>query len=439
MSVSHAAIESEQLASGGSGGSPDRADPGVEQVCKLVTLLDTVPDPRKARGIRFQVGTVLSVMVFAVFAGARNFREVGDRAVDLPGTLLELAGCPTDPLTGRYVVPSEPTMRRMAHDIDADAADAKVGAWLHAQARAAAGAATNQAAGGTAEGGADGAGTSTAGQGAGQGGRLIGMAMDGKVIRNTITPGGAPGSEIKLFSALLHDEAIVIAQLQIPDGTNEITQVSALLADTDLTDMVITGDAAHAQHTTAAYLAVERGADYVLTVKANMPGLLEQINTALPPATPGTEHHVEIDRSKGRIVRRAIWVAPADGIDFPGAAQVFRIRRDTFDHEGNRLSKEIVHGVTSLHAARADPARLAALVRQHWAIENRGHWVRDVVWGEDDQHAYAGTGAHTMAALRNLALGLLRLAGITKIKRALQRIAADRTRIFPIMAAAVRC
>ncbi len=71
--------------------------------------------------------------------------------------------------------------------------------------------------------------------------------------------------------------------------------------------------------------------------------------------------------------------------------------------------------------------------------DNKIHWVRDVVWGEDDQHAYAGTGAHTMAALRNLALGLLRLAGITKIKRTLQRIAADRTRIFPIMATAVRC
>jgi predicted transposase YbfD/YdcC len=136
-------------------------------------------------------------------------------------------------------------------------------------------------------------------------------------------------------------------------------------------------------------------------------------------------------------VRRAIWVAPADGVDFPGAQQVFRIRRDTFDHEGIRLSKEVVHGVTSMNPAQAGPARIADLVRRHWAIENRSHWVRDVVYGEDDQHAYAGTGAHAMATLRNLALGLLRLAGITQIKRTLERIAADRTRIFPIVAAAV--
>ncbi len=375
MSVSHAPIGSEQLATGVSGPAPDRADPGVEQARKLVELLDTLPDPRKARGVRFRVGTVLSVMVFAVFAGARNFREVGDRAVDLPGALLELAGCPTDPLTGRYVVPSEPTMRRMAHDIDADAADTELGAWLYAQARAAAAAATNPttggATGGATEGAAEGASTGTADQGADQGAELIGVAMDGKVVRNTIAPGGGPGSEIKLFSALLHDAAIVIAQLQIPDGTNEITQVPALLADTDLTGMVVTGDAAHAQHATAAHLALDRGTDYLLTVKANMPGLLEQIHTALPPAAPGTEHHVEIDHSKGRIVHRAIWVAPAEGIDFPAAAQVFRIRRDTFDHAGNRLSKEIVHGASSLQPARADPAQLAALVRRHWAIEVR--------------------------------------------------------------------
>lgn len=245
------------------------------------------------------------------------------------------------------------------------------------------------------------------------------------------------GSEIKLFSALLHEEAIVIAQLRIPAGTNEITQVKALLAEVDLTRMVITGDAAHAQHATAAYIALERGGDYALTVKANMPGLLDTITAVLPAAAPGTEHHIETDRSKGRIVRRAIWVAPADGIDFPGAAQVFRIRRDTFDHEGTRISKEIVHGVTSLDTTRADPDQIAALIRRHWAIENRSHWVRDAIYREDDQHAYAGTGAHTMAILRNLALGLIRLADMTKIKRTLERLAADRTRILPIFAAAV--
>jgi predicted transposase YbfD/YdcC len=397
-------------------------DAGVAGIRKLVDMLGGVTDPRHVRGIRFQIGTVLAVMAFAVLAGARNFREIGDRAHDLPQELLALAGCPTHSVTGYYIAPSEPTMRRVAHDVDANAADQQVCAWLHAEAMAAA--IANSTGGGQGE---DGHLVRT----------LVAVAMDGKLIRNTIAPGGPEGSEIKLFSALLHEEAIVIAQLRIPAGTNEITQVKALLAGTDLTGMVITGDAAHAQDATAAHLAVERRGHYALTVKGNRAALLARIAAVLPPAAPGTEHHVEEDRSKGRIARRAIWIAPANGVEFPGAAQVFRIRRDTFDHLGNRLSKEVVHGVTSLTAEQATAEEVAGLIRRHWRIENQSHWVRDVVYREDDQHAYAGTGAHAMATLRNLALGLLRLAGVTHIKRTLERIAADRTRIFPIMATAI--
>lgn len=392
---------------------------GMAGVRALVEMLGRVADPRKPRGVRHRLGAVLAVTVFAVLAGARNFREAGDRAADLPQELLALAGCRMHPVTGRYVPPSEPTIRRVVHDIDADAADEQVCRWLREQVQAAAIAA--------------GAGTGDAGERG-----LSGVAMDGKTVRNTVAPGGGEGGEVKLFSAMLHAEAIVIAQLRVPEGTNEITQVAALLAGIDLTGVVVTGDAAHAQHATAAHLTADRGGAYALTVKGNQPTLLAQIAAALPAAVPGTAHHVEVDRSKGRIVRRSIWMAPATGVEFPGAARVFLIRRDTFDHQGNRLSKEIVHGVTSLTAQQATPEVIGRLIRQHWGIENKIHWVRDVVWREDDQHAYAGTGAQVMATLRNLALGLLRLSGITQIKRTLERIAGDRRRILPILATAIR-
>ena len=385
----------------------------------LVDVLAEVPDPRDPRGVRHSIGAVLSVMVFAVLAGARNFREIADQAVDLPAELLATTGCRRHPLTGRYVVPSEATIRRVAHGIDADATDARVCRWMREQATVAA---IARRAGGAAGVVADSG--------------LVAVAMDGKVVRNTIAPGGAEGSEIKLFSALLHEEAIVIAQHRIPAGTNEITQVRDLLSEIDLAEVVVTGDAAHAQQATAAHITSERGGHYALTVKGNHPRLLTQIAAALPRAVLANADHIEEDHSKGRIVRRVIWVIPADGIAFPSAAQVFRIRRDTFDHLGNRLSKEVVHGVTSLAASQATPEAIAGLVRNHWRIENKSHWVRDVVYREDHQHAYAGTGTQVMATLRNLALGLLRLAGITQITRTLQRIAADRTRILPIIMAA---
>ncbi|HEX5402182.1 MAG TPA: ISAs1 family transposase [Pseudonocardiaceae bacterium] len=381
-------------------------------------MLSGVADPRKPRGVRHRIGAVLAVMVLAALAGGRNFRELADRAAELPPDLLSLAGCRVHPATGVHVTPSKATMRRIAHGIDADAADERVCEWLRAEAIA------DHAPGD----GAPGDGVAGAG--------LVAVAMDGKTLRNTIEPGGVEGSEIKLFSALTHADAVVIAQVRVPADTNEITQVAALLDGVDLTGVVVSGDAAHAQHATAAYLAGQRGGHYALSVKGNQPSLRAQLAAAVPPAVPGTEHHVSVDRSHGRIVRRAIWVAPARGVGFPGAAQAFLIRRDTFDHAGHWLSKEIVHGVTSLTAAHATPAQLAWLIRAHWTVENKSHWVRDVVYREDHQHAYAGTDAQVMATVRNLALGLLRLAGITEITRTVQWVAADRRRIFPIIAAA---
>jgi predicted transposase YbfD/YdcC len=93
-----------------------------------------------------------------------------------------------------------------------------------------------------------------------------------------------------------------------------------------------------------------------------------------------------------------------------------------------------VYAITSLTAQQAGPTELAQYIRSHWGIEALHH-IRDVVYAEDHQHAYTGASAHMMALLRNLAIGLIRLAGLTQIKRTVERIAADRMRILPLLAA----
>jgi len=258
------------------------------------------------------------------------------------------------------------------------------------------------------------------------------VAVDGKTVRNS--GAGDPQQNVKLFSAMLHQEAIVIAQIRVPDGTTEVTQVKALLDPVDLAGAVVTGDAAHTQYGTATYL-LGRGAQYVFTVKNNQPSLRAAISAKVTAAGEGCGHHWGEDRSHGRTVRRQIWICPAQGIDFPGAAQIFRIRRDVFNTSGDRVSKEIVHGVTSLEAGQACAKAIAAWVRQHWGIENKIHWVRDVLFAEDHQHAYLGTSAQAMATIRNLAIGLIRLAGYREIKRTQESLAAERTRILPLLAA----
>jgi hypothetical protein len=121
----------------------------------------------------------------------------------------------------------------------------------------------------------------------------------------------------------------------------------------DLTDTVVTADAAHAQRDTAECIAGERGAGHLLTVKGSQPGLQRAIYDKVNAACATAPDHVSVDYGHGRIVKRSIWAADAAGIDFPHAAQVLRIRRDTYDLDGAALTKEIVHGITSLDAAAA--------------------------------------------------------------------------------------
>jgi hypothetical protein len=71
--------------------------------------------------------------------------------------------------------------------------------------------------------------------------------------------------------------------------------------------------------------------------------------------------------------------------------------------------------VSSLAPDRADPARLLALNRGHWDIENRLHHVRDWTFDEDRSQVRRGNRPHAMASLRNVAISLLRLAGATNI------------------------
>ncbi len=212
----------------------------------------------------------------------------------------------------------------------------------------------------------------------------------------------------------------------------EITQVRELLDPVDLTGAVVTADAAHAQHDTAQYIGGEREADYLLTVKGNQPGL-QQVIYGKITADCGTDpDHVTMDYGHGRIIRRSIWVTGADGIDFPHAAQVLRIRRDTYDLDGTALAKEIVHGITSLNPSRGTPAALADLTRGQWGIESV-HWLRDTAWTEDANTGYAGNGPQVMATLRNIGISLLHLAGITEITRTLQAISRDRNRVLRVL------
>jgi hypothetical protein len=119
---------------------------------------------------------------------------------------------------------------------------------------------------------------------------------------------------------------------------------------------------------------------------------------------------------------RRIQVSTAlnDYLKFPYCGQIFRLYRERIMIKTGKVEKETVYGLTSLTPDRADPARLLALCRGHWSIENCSHHVRDMTYDEDRQQIRREKGPQAMAGLRNFAISFLRLMGYKNIASAVR-------------------
>jgi predicted transposase YbfD/YdcC len=171
------------------------------------------------------------------------------------------------------------------------------------------------------------------------------------------------------------------------------------------------------------------GGDYVMIVKENQQKLLDDVKTVFHgPFSHLLEKSSDktLDVGHGRIEERQITVSGelSDYSDWPELEQVFELTRTTTFKKTGGVRGETVYGITSLAPEEADASRLLELVRCHWHIENKSHWVRDVTFGEDHSQIHCGNAPQVMAALRNTAIGLMRSAGKTNIAAACREFAA---------------
>jgi predicted transposase YbfD/YdcC len=164
-------------------------------------------------------------------------------------------------------------------------------------------------------------------------------------------------------------------------------------------------------------------------VKENHPTLRATIELLLnSPVSPrvALRRVVEAEVGHGRIERRELVCSAvlAGKTAFPCLGQIFRVERERISKKTGERSVEVVHGITDLTGKQAGPKKLLALTRGHWGIENRSHHVRDVTYDEDRSQVRNGTVAQVMAAVRNTAIGVMRLAGEANIAAATRRYAA---------------
>lgn len=361
----------------------------VDVSSSLVAMLARVPDPRARRGVRHRLVGLLAVGVAATLAGARSFAAIGqwvDEAEEQTLASLGAAG---------GARPCESTIRRVFTALDGDGLDAVLGAYFQHRAPVVAG-------------------------------RRV-IAFDGKTIRGArVGLAGAP----HLVAAFDHRSGVVLGQHAVGAKTNEIPTLRALLAVMDLAGAVVTVDAMHTQTETARVIT-SAGADYAFTVKANQPSLYRALK-ALPWSQ--IKGHTTTQRGHGRRATRTLkaLIAP-DWVTFPGAAQVAQIRRTTTRGKTGKKSVEVVYVITSADHTSAPPAVLATWVQDHWGIENRLHWVRDVTFDEDRSQIRTGNAPRVMASLRSTAIGLLRLNGHTNIAAALRHHARQPDKIITLL------
>jgi predicted transposase YbfD/YdcC len=267
------------------------------------------------------------------------------------------------------------------------------------------------------------------------------IAIDGKTVRGTIDAANPQGDH--LLAAYLPEEGIVLMQVATGAKENEISVAPQLLKQLDLRGKVVAGDAMHTQRSYSVQILQAEG-DYLWFAKDNQPTLREDIEQVFNDDGRTVEGgHVSddittfrtVDKGHGRLERREIAVSSElEGhSDWPGLQQVFKLDRHRTDIENGKQEQEIVYGLTSLSAAEAPAERLLYLTRAYWGIENGLHQCRDVTFNEDRTRLTVGHAGQVMAAINNLAIGLLRRAGANNLAEARRQCDAVFTLSLPLL------
>lgn len=363
----------------------------ASQSLALVDVLAQIPDFRQSSGKRYGLVSILSLSVAAMLCGYKSYSAIAHWGRNYGQQLAEALGF-KDGKT-----PCAATFYNIFSCLDTQDLEQHLGSWaesVQAHSRSE--------------------------------DECEAVSVDGKSLRGSRKL-GAPAAH--LLSALGHRLGLTLFQVGVSDKTNEIGAMPELLAGLILKDKLITMDALLTQREIAEAI-VSEGGDYVMMVKANQPSLLAQVEGAIAGVAfyrQAPQEAESLDCQHGRIEHRKIITtsALADCSVWPGLEQVFEIERRVIQHKSEQESYEQVYGITSLSRNRASAEELMEIVRQHWCIENKSHWVRDVIYEEDRSQVRKGSVPQVMAALRNTAIGLMRCRGESNIAGACRRFAAQ--------------
>jgi predicted transposase YbfD/YdcC len=232
------------------------------------------------------------------------------------------------------------------------------------------------------------------------------VALDGKGLRCALAH-AREGSPVALVNAFASASGLALGLVGLAPGTGEIAALRALLDLLDIEGRTITADAMHCQIETARSI-LDKGADYVLTLKSNRFAMYDEAIlfmddpavAALSAAETVDADHGRIETRRARVVGDVAWLAERHG--FPGLRGLGEIVATRESKTGRTAKRRRLFALSR----PLDAAALLTAVRSHWGIENQLHWVMDVVFDEDRSRARADNAPLNLAVLRRLAFNL---------------------------------
>jgi len=378
--------------------SPCVAAPAAAgEIPALYRYLQQAPDPRDPRGVRHPLGAVLALVCCGLLCGARHLAAIAEWGRNQSPALTTALGFT------RSRTPATSTLHYLLQDLDWTALEALLREWALAV-EASLGADTPLR-------------------------REEALALDGKTLRGALKLGAEVTATV---TALGHRLGLTAGASEVRDG-NEIAAVERLLQNLVVAGKVVTLDALHTQRQTARLIG-DRGGHYVMTVKGNQPELQEAIQELFRPAHARAQERRsvwETEQGHGRVENRWLLVLPVPETapealrTWPRAAQIFVVERQIWKKKQRRGQRELVYGITSLSSAQAGPADLLRLVRGHWRIETRSHYIRDVTFDEDASLVRTGRLPQVLALFRAVAISRFRADGVRNIAKETRRVAAQ--------------
>jgi len=335
-------------------------------VNELIVMLEQLDDSRRSRGKRHQLSFAVIIVLFATMSGYFGYRGIEDFINKHRMDLIAIF----HPHKKR--VPSFSTIRRILIALSFDDFVSIYRQWLtKVQALS---------------------------------GQLNWMGMDGKTLCGTVSS-EADDEAVHLVSIFASFDYIPVDMAKVNDKSNEIPLVQQMIRDTKLRDVIFTLDALHCQKQTVKEI-IDSHNDYVIAVKENQPKLLRQIKTNIEEGNP-IDIDYTLEKNRGRIEERSVFVYNnIDNIDpeWKGLQQIIQVDRITNHIRSEKITSQTQYYISSLNE---NAQNLNRGIRGHWGVENRLHWVKDVVFKEDASRIKIGNAPQNISLIKSWVITII--------------------------------